>query len=54
MVDHCISMKYYPTVLFYEKLADKEEDDMDYETRREFNIKESHLRDITSNAIEMD
>ena len=47
-------MKYYPTVLFYEKLAAEEEDDMEYEESRDFNIPESHLRDITSQAVEMD
>ena len=54
VIDHCIKNRFYPTVLFYEKLAEPDEEDEPYEMSKQFNITESHLRDIVSQALELE
>ena len=44
VVEYCIGDNFYPTVLFYEKLASEEEEDADYKDTKEFEIDDSQLR----------
>ena len=41
----------YPTVLFFEKLAEEEEEEAEYKMSEEFNVTDSDIRDLSSLAI---
>ena len=53
VIERCIEQNFYPTILFYEKLHDCEED-TDYTKSKEFNIKPSQLRQMSELAAQMD
>ena len=51
--ERCIEQSFYPTILFFEKLHDCEED-TDYTKSREFNIKSGMLHQLAELAAQMD
>ena len=53
VIERCIEQNFYPTILFFEKLHDCEED-TDYTKSREFNIKPGMLHQLAELAAQMD
>ena len=51
VIEYCIDNRMYPTVLFFEKLAEEEEEDAEYKMSEEFNVTDSDIRDLSSLAI---
>ena len=53
IIERCVEQNFYPTIVFYEKLHDCEED-TDYTKSKQFNVKPSHMRQLAETAAQMD